>query len=99
MVVRVEILCAVLAAAMFGAGHYMSGTASRRQGPVAVAYWTQFGVVAVALTLLLARPVDGWDPAALLWGGGAALGGVVDRCVSTRPSRGRPSPWLWGHPP
>jgi|GEM_PF-4958413 len=77
MVVRVEILCAVLAAAMFGAGHYMSGTASRRQGPVAVAYWTQFGVVAVALTLLLARPVEGWDPAALLWGGGAALGGVV----------------------
>lgn len=86
MVVRVEILCAVLAAAMFGAGHYMSGTASRRRGPVAVAYWTQFGVVAVALTLLLARPSDGWgsgwsleswDHEALLWGTASALGGVV----------------------
>ena len=72
-----EILCAVLAAAMFGAGHYMSGTASRRRGPVAVAYWTQFGVVAVALTLLLAQPPEGWDTAALLWGGAAAVGGVV----------------------
>ncbi|GAA1450794.1 hypothetical protein GCM10009618_03840 [Nesterenkonia lacusekhoensis] len=77
MVVAVEILCAVLAAAMFGAGHYMSGTASRRRGPVAVAYWTQFGVVAVALTLLLAQPAEGWDTAALLWGGAAAGGGVV----------------------
>lgn len=77
MVVGVEILCAVLAAAMFGAGHYMSGTASRRRGPVAVAYWTQFGVVAVALTLLLAQPTEGWNLMALLWGGAAALGGVV----------------------
>lgn len=77
MVVGVEILCAVLAAAMFGAGHYLSGTASRRRGPVAVAYWTQFGVVAVALTLLLVQPAEGWDLTALLWGGVAALGGVV----------------------
>lgn len=58
MVFGVDILFAVLAAALFGAGHYMSGTVSRRRGPVAVAYCTQFGVVAVALTLLLAEPVS-----------------------------------------
>lgn len=77
MVFGVDILFAVLAAALFGAGHYMSGTVSRRRGPVAVAYWTQFGVVAVALTLLLAEPVSHWDVAALVWGTLAALGGVA----------------------
>ncbi|NLS10861.1 EamA family transporter [Nesterenkonia sp. MY13] len=72
------ILCAVLAAAMFGAGHYMSGTVSRRVGPATVAYWTQFGVVAVAAVLLLARPLpEQWSIPALAWGTVAAIGGVA----------------------
>ncbi len=77
MVVRVEILFAVLAALMFGTGFYMSGTVSRRLGPVTVAYWTQYGVVAVALALLLGQPVVRWSPEALIWGTVGALGGVA----------------------
>lgn len=63
---------------MFGAGHYMSGTVSRRVGPMTVAYWTQYGVVAVAAAFLLAQPLpQTWDPAALIWGTVAALGGIA----------------------
>ncbi|WP_147104955.1 DMT family transporter [Nesterenkonia populi] len=73
-----EICYAVCAAVMFGAGHYLSGTVSRRSGPLAVAYWTQYGVVLVAAALLLQQPLpQTWSIPALVWGVVAALGGVA----------------------
>lgn len=81
MVVAVDILFSVCAALFFGAGHYMSGTVSRRVGPLTVACWTQFGVVAVAAALLLTPAggtgASGWSLPALLWGTAAAVGGVA----------------------
>lgn len=73
-----NIAWAFLAAVMFGAGHYLSGTVSRRVGPAAVTLWTQYGVVAVAAVMLVVQPLpQNWNVPALTWGTVAAAGGVV----------------------
>ncbi len=99
MVVRMEIFFAVGAAAMFGAGHYMSGTVARTAGPLAVAYWTQYGVVAVAAMLLLTQPFPpSWSFSAITWGRWPPWAASQGPCASTPLSRATFTPCRQGRP-